>query len=522
MSFAGRVGRQHRCLYLLLLLVFSEALFFLYYGLSRHNNYLSSLNDLGHFDQAIWGFLEGSPFLNTDNANQPISRLGGHFDLILGVFVPFYLITPSVNWLIIAQSVSLPLASLPIYFLAVKIGQSERIALMWAAIYLVSPFMLSAASNDFHPVSLAAPFITLAYLSLEEKKSLRLFLSCAFILLCKEHFGLLVMGFGFLWYLKYREFKIPLSLLLFGGGYFLLVMKVFIPFFSSHDEHSMLVGKMSRYGYLGHSLEDVFVNFFANIIEIGHQVLFIMNGWDYLVLLFLPLMGLPLLGCLFLLPGLGDLLANLLSANPMPRSIFSYHSVTLVPVFVVSAIYGSRRFSLLFQRSALKEPVLMALILTLVFSWSFFPFFPLPGSHNHWAPKRIVDFHDENYEKIQGMIKPEMSLSVQANIGAHFTQRLEIYRYPNKVGDVDAVVLRLDSPTLRIGEGNQYIMGSLDNHLQMNAVDYLDSVKTLLGSDVYPEKIWADPWLIFMKGEKTTIGIEDIMRKLQRLKVEWK
>lgn len=522
MSIEDRTDIQHRYLYILLFLIISEALFFLFYGLSRHNNYLSSLNDLGHFDQAIWGFLEGRPFLNTDNLNEPVSRLGGHFDLVLAFFVPFYFITPSVNWLIIAQSIALPLASLPIYFLALKVSQSERIALMWAAIYLISPFMLSAASNDFHPVSLATPFIALAYLSLEEKKSLRLFLSCIFILLCKEHFGLLVMGFGLLWYIKYREVKISFSLVFLGGGYFLLVMKVLIPFFSTFGEHLMIAGQMSRYGWLGHSLENIVISIFVNPIETIHHVLFTMNGWVYLVLLLLPLMCLPLLGGEFLLPGLGDLLANLLSSNPMPRSIFSYHSVTLVPVLVVSAIYGARRIAPLFKRSTLKEPVLIVFMLSLVLAWIFFPFFSLPGSYNFWAPKRIIDFHDENYEEIQGMIKSEMSLSVQANIGAHFTQRLEIYRYPNRVGDVDAVVLRLDSPTLRTRDGNQYLIGSLDSHLQMNTVEYLDSVENLLDSDVYQKRIWADPWLIFMKGEKTTIGIDDITHKIESLKVKWK
>jgi uncharacterized membrane protein len=499
-------------------LFFFEALFFLYYGLARHNNYLSSLNDLGHFDQAIWGFLEGFPFLNTDNLNEPVSRLGGHFDLVLALFVPLYLITPSVNWLIIAQSVALPLTAIPIYFLSLKVSQSERVALMWAVICLTTPFMLSAAANDFHPVSLATPFIALGYLSLEEKKSFRLFLCCIFILLCKEHFGLLVMGFGFLWYIKYRELKISFGFVLFGGGYFLLVMKILIPFFSTFDEHSMIVGSASRYGWLGHSLKDIFINIITNPIEITHHVLFTMDGWLYLILLLMPLMCLPLLGFEFLLPGMGDLLANLMSSNPMPMNPFSYHSVTLVPVLVVSAIYGTRRFRRCFKRTILKEPAVLTLVLSLIFGFFFF----LPGIHHIWAPKRIIDFHDDKYEKIQSIIKPEMSLSVQANLGAHFTQRLEIYRYPNNVGAVDAVILRLDSPTLINRGRNRYVIGSLGNHLQMNTAEYLDSVEKLLVNETYQNKIWEDPWLIFMKGEKTTIKIDDVMNKIDGLKVEWK
>ena len=522
MSTEDREVMKCRYFYILLFLIFAEAIFFLYYGLSRHNNYLSSLNDLGHFDQAIWGFFEGFPFLNTDNLNQAVSRLGGHFDPILALFVPFYQITPSVNWLIIAQSVALPLTGLPIYFLALNVDQSERVALMWAAICLTSPFLLSAATNDFHPVSLATPFIALAYLALEKKKSLRLFLSCIFILLCKEHFGLLVMGFGILWYLKHREFKTSLILVLFGGGYFLLVMKVLIPYFSTFDEHSLIVGPMSRYGWLGHSLKDVFVSIVASPIETTRHVLFTMNGWGYLFLLFLSLMGLPLLGIEFLLPGIGDLLANLLSANPMPRAIFSYHSVTLVPVLVVSAIYGSRRFDSLFKRSTLKEPLLVALILGWFFVFS-------PALYNFWSPKRIIKFHDENYKKIQNIIKPEMSLSVQANIGAHFTQRLEIYRYPNMVGQVDAIILRLESPTTNINNlpdqiknNRKYLTGSLDNHLQMDRTEYIASIRSLLSDNKYGVLLWDDPWLVLAQGASSHGLEQKLEQKLNRLQKEWK
>ena len=311
MGIEGRADIQYRYYYILLFLVFMEALFFLYYGLSRHNNYLSSSNDLGHYDHIIWCFSEGGPF----------RYAGEHFEPVLAVFVPFYFIMPSVNWLILAQSLALPFASLPIYFLALNITQSGATALMWAAIYLINPFVLSAASNDFHPVFLAVPFISLAYLALEEKKSVKLFLSCIFILLCKEHFGLLVMGFGVLWYLKNRGLKTSLSLLIMGGSYFLLVMKVLIPFFSTSDEHFMIVGQASRYGWLGQSLENIFIRIFTDSAEIIRYVLFTLGGGEYLLLLVLPLMFLPLLGCMFLLPGISDLLANLLSANPRPLSV---------------------------------------------------------------------------------------------------------------------------------------------------------------------------------------------------------
>ena len=55
---------------------------YLFLGLSRHWSNLTSINDLGVADQAVWGTLHGDFFLNTSQFNQPIAWLGVHFHLI--------------------------------------------------------------------------------------------------------------------------------------------------------------------------------------------------------------------------------------------------------------------------------------------------------------------------------------------------------------------------------------------------------------------------------------------------------
>ena len=511
-------------LYIFLTLMVIEVTFLSYYGISRHFNYLTSINDLGHMDQAIWGTLNGEPFLNSDIFNKPFNRLGGHFDPVLALFVPFYLIAPSVVWLILAQAIAIPLAGLPIYYLAKRVVQSERIALFWAAACMLSPFMLSAASWDFHPVSLAAPFIALAFLAVEKKQPWLLFATCLFILLCKEHFGLLVSGFGLLWYIRHRDWKTSAFFILSGLGFFLLVMKVIIPTFSPSGGHLMLsedMGAASRYSWLGNSLEEIARTILTKPVETLHQIFSIMGGWKYLVLLLVPLLCLPLLGCEFLLPGLADLLVNLLSANPMPRSVFSYHSVTLIPVFIAAAIYGSRRAVRLLKTAVPERLAIVALIITVVIGWITFPFFSLPGGLGLWEPKRVLGFHDPNYAMVQDLITPDMSVSVQANIGAHFTQRHEVYMYPNKVGEVDAVILHLDSPTLLTDRRNPHEIGSLGHHLQMDSLDYLNSVQSLLVSNKYSIFVRRGSWLIFMRGEMPNNNHADLIDEIDRLKTEW-
>jgi uncharacterized membrane protein len=518
------ISGQKNLLPVFLFFMLLEMVFFSYYGISRHFNYLTSINDLGHMDQAVWGTLKGELFLNSDAFNKPISRLGIHFDPVLALFVPFYLLVPSVVWLILAQAVAIPLTGLPIFFLARRVCQSEKAAFFWAAACLFSPFMMSAASWDFHPVSLAAPFIALAYLAVDKKQAIVLFAACLFVLLCKEHFGLLVIGFGLLWYIRHRDWKTSLSLILLGLGFIIVVMKVIMPAFSPLGQHLMMskdLGQLSRYGWLGHSLEEIVINILANPVDILRQVFIDMGGLAYLVLLLLPFLCLPLVGCEFLFPGIADLLVNLLSANPMPRRLFAYHSVTLIPVLIAAGIYGSRRAGRLLKMAASDRLSFIVFFITLVIGWLGFPFFSLPNSQGIWEPKRIFALHDPNYAVVRDLVTPDMSVSVQGNIGAHFTHRHEVYIYPNKVGEVDAVVLRLDNPTTVIGGRDPGRIASLAHHLQMDPLDYLYSIRDLLSHEEYPGLIWKDPWLILLKGKSTTRDVSSVMKKIAELELAW-
>ena len=87
-------------------------------GLFRHWGFLTSINDLANFDQAIWGTIHGNLLLNTDVFDMLTSRLAIHFDPIQLIFVPFYLFYPNVAWLTASQSLALSITAWPVYILA--------------------------------------------------------------------------------------------------------------------------------------------------------------------------------------------------------------------------------------------------------------------------------------------------------------------------------------------------------------------------------------------------------------------
>ncbi len=123
---------------------------------------------------------------------------------------------------------------------------------------------------------------------------------------------------------------------------------------------------------------------------------------------------------------------------------------------------------------------------------------------------------------------PDASISVQANIGAHFSQRKEIYRYPNKVGKVDAVILQLESPTKNINnipedliKERKYLSNVLDGYLQMDRSDYVDSIESMIHEKAYGILLWNDPWLVLARDFNTQGFQKDVERKLKQLREEW-
>ena len=504
-------------------------LFFL--GYFRHWGYMNSIYDLGVFDQAVWGTLHGKPLISTIHFNRPINWLGFHFHPILFLFSALYYISPSVNWFIAAQALSLSIAAWPIFLIGKQICESEYTGFLWALCYLVNPFLLNSAAWDFHPISIAVPFIALSLLAIERRNFLMLLLSCLAILMCKEHLGFMVSGFGFIWWIKNRYWKTSLILITIGMVHFFVVFKVIMPELSPTAGHVMLSdgsSHLSRYNWLGHSFREILHTLFAHPLFVIKTTMLEWGGAQYLLLILLLFLGFFLLAPEFLIVGLADLAANLLSINPMPRSVFAYHSVALIPIFTIATIYGVKRIS--FQK--IQHPIikLAALVLSinLVYGYFYAPL-PLPGSFNYWAPKPFANWKNQKVAAIRSEIDQNHSVSVQNNIAAHFSQREKLYLFPGKVGEADFIILRLESPTDNVNNipekylsRRKDILGTLDSHLQMDRNEYISTIDKLLTGKQYGIFIWNDPWLVLQKEVGNQNFRKEVELKLNRLKDEWR
>ena len=496
-------------------------LLFFFFGLFKHWGFLTTFVDMAKYDREILNILETGQLFSTYHV---------HFDPIHLIYVPLYMIHPTPAWIIASQALAVSAGGWLIFLLAQRLFNSEQLGLIWALIFLANPFLLNAAAWDVDTITLAVPFVALGFLALHSRNFKLMLVAVVFILACKQHLGLMIFGFGLLWWMVNRQWKQGTALIVIGLGYFFLVLQVIMPALSPTGEITMMSegrGTASRYAWLGNSLGEVILSILSQPLAMLHTIMVSMGGLGYLILLLIPFLFFPLLGLAFLLPAIADLAANMLSANPMPRSPVAYHSAALVPVLTVAAVYGIRKICRWQKRFSIKELSVFVLFASMLMGYLFAPL-PLPGAKNIWAPASFVSLPDSRVQDISEMLDRNTSISAQNNVGAHFSRFSEIHRYPRKISEVDAVILWLDSPTKNIHnypeelrERRRFIMGMLDNHLQMDREDYLALVDELLLDDEFGVVYWDEPWLVLKRGVEGEDVVSDVMARVEELRGKW-
>lgn len=302
---------------------------FLYSSL-RHFLFQSTAYDLGIYDQIIYLISIGS---------QPISSflgfhfLGDHAAIAIYPLALLYKIYPSVYWLFLVQAICLGSATGLTWKLAQLAGLNQRLSLAVAIAYLLYPEIFNINLFDFHPDVLAVPAIFAAILAAKQKKIIWFVISILWILACKAVFALTVIAIGFwLIFFEQRRFYGMIAMAL-GIAWFLIVTQIMIPFYSGQE-----AAGVSRYAYLGSSVLEVIFNTFTKPQLILGK-LFSLDTFIYLLEFSVAVIWwLNPKKFILLVPAIPTLLLNILSVDPMQRSLIYQYSLPALPFLLLVMI----------------------------------------------------------------------------------------------------------------------------------------------------------------------------------------
>lgn len=409
---------------------FLYIVYFNYVSIIRHLNFQSGKFDLGNMENTVWNTLHGNFFIfsNPDGANE-ISRLSTHADFILLLFVPFYAIFPSVNLLLITQTLVIALGGFFVYLIAKKVTNSEKLSVLFSAGYFLNFFIQEQNIFDFHAVSLATTFLLGAFYYILEKRLSLALLFLALALLTKENVYLVVALFGVFIFFKEKRI-LGASIFIASILVFLFLMSYAIPNVRGSNHFAL-----DYLSYLGNSpLEIAFSPilkpqvFFARLIST--------ETFEYVKTAFMPVGYLSILSPQYLIFMLPDFFINIFSDNSNLRSTQYHYGALLVPFIYISAIYGTKK--IISRKFVSKNLIFYFLLFFIVYSaWLYSP---LPGMKNADtdAFKTVSNRAEILYEIRK--IPATKSVSATNNIAAHLVQREKVYVIPNGMDMVDYLV----------------------------------------------------------------------------------
>ena len=139
--------------------------------------------DLGNYNQAIYTFVCcNQPFSWTSDIlnNGSGSLFGIHFSPIFFALVPFYVLFPRAETLLVIQSIALGIGAIPLYWITRDRLSSRRWGLILAVSYLCNPLVMGVNWFDFHPEAFI-PATVLMMIHFWSRKRWKLF-ACASLL----------------------------------------------------------------------------------------------------------------------------------------------------------------------------------------------------------------------------------------------------------------------------------------------------------------------------------------------------
>lgn len=412
-------------------------MYFTYITFAKYVNFFMGRFDLGNMDQTVWNSANGRilELSNPDGVNI-ISRLSIHTDILLALISPLYFIWSDPRMLLFAQTVVLSLGAIFIYKICQILLKNKFVSVVFAASYLLNPFVQRQNIYDFHAVTFATTFFIIAYYFFIIKKNGLFLLFVLLAMTTKENTLLVGAIFGLVLFFRKKKILGSFIFLSFLTAFYLIINFV-IPSFRG-SSHFALSYFQDIGGSPGGILKTVITNpylFFSN--------LFTFSNLQYLVRLSLPTGFLSLLSPVYILFALPDLLIGLLSKNENFKSIIFHYGAVIIPFVYIASINSVKKIIYLHR----SFPKLIGYYILFFSLLSTYLYGVLPGTAH--PSLEVFDSPQKNNIEILNFLKtiPEDSrVASTNNLGAYLSQRKYLFTIPIGVNNADYVLFLLNDP----------------------------------------------------------------------------
>jgi uncharacterized membrane protein len=381
-------------------------------SLDIHHGLGTSSYDSGLYDQGIWLMSRfHAPFVTLMGRN----LMGDHTSFILVLLVPFYWLFPAAGTMFFAQALVIGLGAVPVFLYARRRLESEAMALVLAAAYLLHPAVGWTNLENFHPDAFLGLLVGMAIWAALERHWKTYAVFVVLSLLVKEDVSLVVVPLG-VWVGLKRDRRIGLITIVGSVSFMLLAMLVVM---------RSLTGVAARnawrvpFGGVRGFIETTFrrpgdvVDHFRS----DGRPWYVWQMLTPFAYVFLCRPSVALIGSL-------ALAANVVSTFWYQYHVQYHYSLVIVPALALGTAYAVAAFGR--QVRAVAVGAVGVFALAAAYLWG-----PLPFSRNeiaHWAPDYPVA---EQMREIIDDIPADAVVSAYHRVTPHLAHREKIYQFPN-------------------------------------------------------------------------------------------
>ena len=198
------------------------------YTRAMHFRFAFSAYDVGIHLQALWKFSRLQGLFNTVRG---LNYWGDHLWISFALLAPLYRMWTSPTLLYLYQGFGLAVGGLAVYGLARARLKSRAAPVVSAFLYWCYPGLIYMAQENFHPEAVGSTWLLLMLWAREVHRPCLYWTSVVLALLTKEDIPLYLFGYAAYEFVR-GERRRALILSLVSGGYFVIAVKVLLPYFN--------------------------------------------------------------------------------------------------------------------------------------------------------------------------------------------------------------------------------------------------------------------------------------------------
>ncbi len=480
----------------LIIAIFIFVTFFSIFLAQSHNIFNTYAWDTGIFDQVLWSTLHGRPFYYTLEPfwSQYNNFLATHFSPILVLVLPFYALYPKPETLFVLHSAIIALGAIAVYKLSQLVLKNDKYALIFSMLYLLNPLVVGQAFSSFHLEGFFMTSMMFTIYFFIKMDWWKYFFCLALTLMTIEYAAIPVLFFGVAMLLKIdrrgssrrnAKFLIPLITVILSVLYFVLAQNMQLALglikVSIHQEWRIL-GADNIVEVPLKIIENPIAALNALSYDSFYKIL-------YLLIIFVPVLFLPLLKPVYLLPISPWFIIALFSNYPAYYFAFTPYPAFIAPFIFLATVYGFRKIakSKNARVANLKKLVSIAMLVTTI----TFLFVATPSIESMSYLSRVDSQHVIKLHEILGLVPSNSSILAQDNIFPHVSGRFDAYTIPSPIWEgFSSIATEMLNNTL--AKKPEYIIIDLKTDNQYSRAIGELILETLSKSEELPYGIFAE------------------------------